>query len=69
MIIRSIVLFFVSLIPKLPVIEGADALIQAAQYAGFVNHWFPLDTLGSCILVVLGCVISNGIISLIVSLL
>lgn len=69
MIIRAIVLFIVGLIPNLPTIQGADALIQAVQYAGFVNHWFPLDTLGSCILVVLGCVISLGIISVIISLL
>lgn len=69
MILRSIVVHLLSLLPDNLFQLPEEALVNAAQWAYFINHYIPMETFISCLALDLGTWIAFAVISSILQLL
>lgn len=69
MILRSIVVHLLSLLPDNLFQLPEEALVNAAQWAYFINHYIPMETFMSCLALDLGTWIAFAVISAILQLL
>lgn len=69
MILRSIVVHLLSLLPDNLFQLPEEALVNAAQWAYFINHYIPMETFMSCLALDIGTWIAFAVISAILQLL
>lgn len=69
MILRSIVVHLLSLLPDNLFQLPEEALVNAAQWAYFINHYIPMETFMSCLALDIGTWIAFAVISGILQLL
>lgn len=69
MIFRSLVENLLSLLPDNLFQLPEEALVNAAQWAYFINHYIPMDTFMSCLALDIGTWVVFAVISGILQLL